>query len=109
MDILRSRWGASRTKGKASAIATLVVVKRRQIVQRLRDIGMIGTERFFADRQRALVERLSVSIAALFVVKHRQIVQRCRDIGMIGTERLFSDRQRALVERLGVGIAALVV
>ena len=70
---------------------------------------MIGTERFFADRQRALVERLGVGIAALVVVKHRQIVQRLRDIGMIGTKRLFSDRQRALVERLGVGIATLLL
>ena len=35
-------------------IATLVTVKLRQIVQRCRDIGMVGTERFFTDRQRRL-------------------------------------------------------
>ena len=69
---------------------------------------MVGTERLFSDRQRALVKRLGVVIATLCVIKPRQIVQRYRDIGMIGTERLFSDRQRALIQRLGFGIAALI-
>ena len=82
-------------------------VKHRQIVQRLSDIGMIGTERFLSDRQRSLVERLGVGVATLVIVKHRQIVQRRSDIGMIGTERFLSDRQRPLEERLGVGIATL--
>ena len=50
-------------------IATLVVVKRRQIVQRCRDIGMIGTERLFPDRQRALVERLGFGVATLRLCK----------------------------------------
>ena len=69
---------------------------------------MIGTERLFPDRQRALVERLGIGIATLGVVKPRQIVQRHGDIGMIGTKRLFLIASAALVERLGIGIATLV-
>ena len=56
---------------------------------------MIGTERFLADRQRPLVERLGVGVATLSVVEHSQVVQRLSDIGMIGTERfsqIASDR-----------------
>ena len=68
---------------------------------------MIWTERFFFDRQRALVERRGIRIVILISIKPRQIIQRCRDIKMIRAERLFSDRQRAFEERLGLSIASL--
>ena len=68
---------------------------------------MIGTQRLFIDRKRALVELLCLGIAALKPVKLGQIVQRYGDIGMIWTERLFSYRECALEEQLSVGIAAL--
>jgi hypothetical protein len=37
----------------------------RQIVERLADIRMIGAQGFFSNRQRPLVERLSLAIATL--------------------------------------------
>ena len=40
-------------------------VENSKIVQRLRDIRMIGTEGLFAYRQRALVQRLSIGITTL--------------------------------------------
>ena len=73
-------------------IATLNVVKLRQIVQRKRHIGMIRTERLFLDRQRPLVQGFGVGIATLGLVKPRQIVQGKRHIRMIGTKSLFLDR-----------------
>src|ERR1700686_241555 len=39
-------------------VAALISVEPSQIVQRPRDIGMIGPESLLADRQRALEERL---------------------------------------------------
>jgi hypothetical protein len=63
---------------------------------------MAATERFFADRQRSLLERLGVGVAALVVVEQSQVVERCRDVGMVGTMRFLEDRQRSLVERLGL-------
>ena len=65
---------------------------------------MIGTKRFLADRQRALVQWLGVSVAVQLVVEHSQVVQRNRNVRMIGTKRLLLDRQRALIQRLGVRI-----
>jgi hypothetical protein len=35
---------------------------------------MVGTERFLADRQRPLAQRLGVGVAALAIVELRQIV-----------------------------------
>ena len=52
-------------------IATLGSIKHCQIVQRRRDIGMIGTKRLFVYRQRALVERLGIGIATLVFVQHQ--------------------------------------
>ena len=97
------------TIGKASAVATLGAVENSQIVQRNRNIGMIGTECFLAYCQRALVQRLRIRIATLSSYRVRQIVQRSCNIGMIGTERFLVYRQRALVQRLGIRITPLVV
>ena len=48
-------------------VAALVIIERSQIVQRRRDIGMIGPERLLPDRQRPLVERLGLGVAALLL------------------------------------------
>ena len=55
-------------------IAALVVVQRSQIVQRGRDVGMVGTEDFLSYCQRSFVQRLGIRIAALGVVQLSQIV-----------------------------------
>ena len=78
------------------------------MIERNRDIGMVGTERLFVDRQRPLDELLGVGVTALGFVQQSQVVERYRDGGMIGTARLLVDRQRALIERLSVGVAGLV-
>ena len=49
-------------------MAALDGVQIGQIVQRLRDIGVIGAERFLPDRQCPLVERLGIGVAGLFFV-----------------------------------------
>jgi hypothetical protein len=35
----------------------LVLVERSQVIERICDLGMVGTERFLADRQRTLCQR----------------------------------------------------
>ena len=79
-------------------VATLVIVKQRQVVQRHGHIRIVRAARLFVDCQRTLVERFGVSITALVVVKRSQTDHRCGDIGLVGAKRLFSDRQRALSE-----------
>jgi hypothetical protein len=82
-------------------VATLFGIERSQVAERVRDIGMVGTERLLIDRQRSFEQRLGVGIATLARVKRSQAVERSRDIGIVGTERFLPDRQRSLVERLG--------
>jgi hypothetical protein len=53
---------------------------------------VIGPERFFPDRQRALEERLGIAVTALVLVESCQTLQRRRDIGVVGPERPFVDR-----------------
>ena len=60
---------------------------------------MLGAERLFADRQRALEERPRPRKVALGLEQDGEVVEARRRIGMLGAEHLFADRQRALVER----------
>ena len=48
--------------------------KRRQVVQARRHIGMLGTERFLPDGQRAPEERLRCRVIALGLLQRRQVV-----------------------------------
>ena len=41
----------------------------RQVVEAIGGVGMLRSERFFADRQRALIERLGFGVIARQVVK----------------------------------------
>jgi hypothetical protein len=70
---------------------------------------MVRSERLFADRQGAFVERLGLGVAALFQVDAGQLAQASGDIRMVGSKRLLEDRQGALVQRLRLGVAALLV
>jgi hypothetical protein len=58
--------------------SSLRLVERGQIIQRYRGIGMVGAERGFADRRRALVERFGIAVATLPLVQIGEIVQRAR-------------------------------
>ena len=76
-------------------VATLILVERSQVVQRIRDIGMIGTEGFLLDRQRSLIQRLGLGVATLILVELSQIVQRFATSGWFGPSafsRIASDR-----------------
>jgi len=70
-------------------------------------MGVVGTEHFLVNRERALQERLSVGIALLAAVERGEIAEAFADIGMVRAERLLVNRERALDERLCRGIAAL--
>ena len=69
---------------------------------------MLRAQRFFNDRDRALVERLGVAVAALVTIKPREVAQRLANVRMVGTQRFFEDRDRTLGERFGAALAALV-
>ena len=90
-------------------VVTFGVVKRRQAVQRLRDIGVIRTERLLSYLQRPPVQRLGFYIATLALVKYRQVVERFCNTRVIGSERLFPDRQRALSKRKRFGKTTLFI
>ena len=74
-------------------VLALGIVEQRQVVETVRHIGMLGAEGFFADLQRALIQRLGSGILALGFVEQRQVVEAGRDIGMLGADGFFVDRQ----------------
>jgi hypothetical protein len=49
-------------------VSSLAFVELSQVVERQCNVRVIGTERFLADRQRSLVERLGVGVATLVVL-----------------------------------------
>ncbi len=51
-------------------VADLGLVQLRQVVVRLPDIKMVGTEDLLRDRQGAFVERLRFAVAALRLYKN---------------------------------------
>ena len=70
---------------------------------------MLGAERLFAYRQRALEERPRPRKVALVPEQDGEVVEARRRIGMLGAEHLFAYRQRALVERPRPRKVALVL
>ncbi len=68
---------------------------------------MLGPVDLLEDRQRPLVERLSLGVVALGSVELRQVVEALGHIRVLGSEGLLPDRQRAFVERLGLRVVAL--
>ena len=70
---------------------------------------MLGAERLFAYRQRALEERPRPRKVALVLEQDGEVVEARRRIGMLGAEHLFAYRQRALVERPRPRKVALVL
>ena len=70
---------------------------------------MIGAERLFPDRQRALEERSRSRKVALGLKQAGKVVEASRRIGMLGAERLLADRQRPLEERPRPRKVALVL
>ena len=83
-------------------------VKLSEIVQRKRNIGMIGTKRLFSYRQRRACTTARRRHNDLGLdIESPDCSAILRNIGMIGTECFFSYRQRSLVQRLGIGVTTL--
>ena len=91
------------------AEAALVGVEHAEIVERLRDLGMLGAERRLADLERPPVQGLGLLVAAEHAVELGEVVAALRDVGMIRPERRLAHRQRLAIMRLGGAIAALGV
>src|SRR5438876_611259 len=68
---------------------------------------LVTPERLFTDRERALIEPLSLAVPALVPVQGCQVVEGLRHVGVVAPERLFADRERALVEPLSLAVPAL--
>src|SRR5438128_305394 len=71
-------------------------------------VGMFRAQRFFADFERALMERFRLGIVAHVSIKHRQIVEAPTGVGMFRAQRFFADFERALIERFRLGVFAHV-
>ena len=68
--------------------AILPAVERGEVVQRLRDVRMVGTDRFLRKGERPLEQRLGFVIAMLIAIHIGQVAQRDREVRMVGTVRL---------------------
>ena len=79
-----------------------------QVVEGVGHIGVVCTERLFADHHHALEEPVSVGVLALFAVHLSQAVEGGGHIGVFGAEHLLENRQRSLGEPLGVGVPTLL-
>src|SRR4051812_43481199 len=62
----------------------------------------------FSDRQRALVEPLSLAVLALRQIQVGQVVESLPHVGVVRTERFLADRQGALVQALRLAVIALL-
>ena len=75
---------AALEKWLSLAIAALVIVEQRKVVEALGNIAMLGAQHLLPDRQGAFSKRLGIAIAALFAIKHRQVTEAGGDIRMLG-------------------------
>ena len=91
------------------AVAALVPVENRQIVEACGGIGVVRTECFFFDRERTLEERLGFGVAALVPIELRQIVEICGGRGVVGTEQTLGEGQCLLRAHFRFLIFASVV
>ena len=66
---------------------------------------MLGAERLFAYRQRALVERPRRRKVALVLEQDGEVVEARRRIGMLGAEHLFAYCQCITNKRRGLGVS----
>ena len=63
-------------------------------------VGVVRTECFLADRQRAFEKRLRVSVLALISIRVGQVVQALAYITIIRAQHFFADRQSPLKQPL---------
>src|SRR6516165_11705816 len=86
--------------GKRAPAFTASFIEDRHVVESPAHVGVVRTERFFLDRQRALVQPLSLAVLALPPIKICQIVESLAHVEVVRTERFLPGRARARVEFL---------
>ena len=82
-------------------------LEQREVAEGHGNIGVFRTEDLFAERKRALIQRLRLVIAALRPIDIGQLIEGVGEEGMLLGERLLSDRERALIQLLRLAVAAL--
>src|SRR5260221_495576 len=95
--------------GKGFRLRVLAVrcVKFCQIVEDPGRVRMFWTQGPFADRQRLLINRLSLRILASAYIEPREVVEASSDVWMVRAKGFFPDRQGPFIKRLGLRILAL--
>ncbi len=69
---------------------TIVAIEACEIVERMRDRGMIGPIGLLADRQRPLEQRLDGVAAVAYPIDRGEIEGGVGDVGMVGAALLFA-------------------
>src|SRR5262249_31238824 len=77
-----------------------------QVVEGLAHVRVVRTERFLADRQRALVERLRLAVFALLPIHDGQFVERSGITWMIGSEARLHSSFKLLCIRVCSGVVS---
>src|SRR4051812_14044925 len=94
--------------GKRAPAFTASCIEDRQGVEARSHVGVVRTERCFADDQRALEEPLSLAVLALVSINIAQVVQALAYGRVTRKERLFADHKGALEEPLRLSVFALI-
>ena len=84
------------------AEAVCLEQQAREIVEAVRNIGVIRAQACFVDRYRTANERLGLAGAVRLFEQEREIAEVYRHIGMVRPVALFVDRERTL-RRAGIG------
>ena len=71
-------------EGLGLGLAPPAEVERSQVIEALRDLGVVGAQRLLPEGQGPLIEGLGLGIAPLGIVEHGQVVEALRDLGMVG-------------------------
>src|SRR5690349_8067460 len=79
-------------------------VQRGHVLERSRDLGIIGAQGSLEDGQSASIKRLRLPITPLGLVERSQVVQTLRDVGMVWAPAFFKNGQRAEVKRFGLRV-----
>src|SRR6516162_9080864 len=99
------RFGSSMSKdgsgclpriGKRAPAFTASFIEDRHVVEGPGHVRVVRTERFFLDRQRALVQPLRLAVLPLPPIHDGQIVKSLAHLSVARAQRFFSDRQCAL-------------
>src|SRR3954447_10101195 len=81
-----------------------MAIELRQVLEALRDVGVLGAEHFLTNVEGAAEERFGVAVAALVMVEPRQVVEGSGGVGVIGAARFLINVNDAAEERFGVAV-----